>query len=102
LEIAKQIKAALISNRIAYKEAFNRFDVNQDGFLSFSEFSNGIDTIMTLSIPVKEKFFGFMDKNEIGLVDYKNFLDIIQSSAAKDLKKNNITDSFDWENSIIE
>ena len=45
LEIAKQIKAALISNRIAYKEAFNRFDVNQDGFLSFSEFSKSYELL---------------------------------------------------------
>ncbi len=38
-EIAKQIKNALITAKIAYKEAFNRFDNNGDGFLSFSEFS---------------------------------------------------------------
>lgn len=102
IEIVKQIKAALITQRIAYKEAFNRFDINQDGFLSFAEFSNGIDSIMSLSLPVKEKFFAVMDKNKIGLVDYPNFLEVIQASSADKIKRNEVSDSFDWENSIIE
>ncbi len=38
-EICKQIRTALINKKIAYREAFNRFDQNKDGFLSFSEFS---------------------------------------------------------------
>jgi Ca2+-binding EF-hand superfamily protein len=39
IEVAKQIRTALINKKIAYKEAFNRFDGNKDGFLSFAEFS---------------------------------------------------------------
>lgn len=57
---------------------------------------------MSLSLPVKEKFFAVMDKNKIGLVDYPNFLQVIQASAADKIKANGFTDSFDWENSIIE
>jgi len=57
---------------------------------------------MTLSLPVKEKFFAFMDKNQIGLIDYPTFLDIMQTSSVNHLKKNNLSDNFDWENSIIE
>jgi Ca2+-binding EF-hand superfamily protein len=102
LEIAKQIKAAMIVAKIAYREAFNRFDSNGNGFISFSEFSQGIDKIMTLSLPVKEKFFSFMDKKHIGVVDYPTFLEVIQSSAVADIKRNNFTDSFDWENSIVD
>ena len=37
-EVAKQIRTALIDKKIAYREAFNRFDENKDGFLSLSEF----------------------------------------------------------------
>lgn len=101
-EIAKQIKAALIQQRIAYKEAFNRFDTNKDGFLSFTEFSKGLDTVMSLSLPVKEKLFAFLDKNQIGMVDYPSFLDIMQCTTAAKMKKDGLSDSFDWENSIIE
>lgn len=85
-----------------FKEAFNRFDSNRDGFLSFSEFSQGIDSVMMMSQPIKEKFFAFMDKNQIGLIDYQNFLDVIQANSASDIKRNNIKDSFDWEDSVIE
>lgn len=67
----------MIDKKIAYREAFNRFDENKDGFLSYSEFSNGIDRILTLSVPIKEKMFALMDKNKIGLVDYPNFIEVI-------------------------
>ena len=92
----------MINSKIAYREAFNRFDQNQDGLLSFSEFSSGLDKIISFSLPVKEKFFSFMDKKKIGLVDYDTFLSVIQASQAKDIARNNFTDSFDWENSVIE
>lgn len=102
-EIAKQIRSALIGQKIAYREAFNRFDSNKDGFLSFGEFSTGLDKVMTLSIPIKEKLFAIMDKHKIGLIDYPNFLEVIQQSSAN-LKKNSHVseDNFDWENQIIE
>lgn len=57
---------------------------------------------MTLSEPVKEKLFALMDKNEIGLVDYPNFLEVIQLSSANKLKQGNLNDNFDWENGIID
>ena len=98
LDIAKQIKNAMINAKIAYREAFNRFDSNGDGFLSFSEFSSGLDKIMSLSLPIKEKFFSFMDKKKIGLIDYDTFLAVIQASSVKNIARNNFTDSFDWEN----
>ena len=83
-------------------EAFNRFDANKDGFLSFTEFSQGIDKIITLSMAIKEKLFALMDRNQIGLVDYPNFLEIITMSSAKKLNKGDIGDNFDWENGVIE
>jgi Ca2+-binding EF-hand superfamily protein len=76
-EILNQIRTALTSQKIAYREAFNRFDTNKDGFLSFSEFSNGIDKVLTLSEPIKEKLFALMDERQMGLVDYPRFLEVI-------------------------
>lgn len=44
-----------------------------------------------------------MDKNEIGLVDYPNFLEVINLSSAYKLNKNGgLNDNFDWENDVIE
>ena len=62
---------------MSYKAAFTKFDENKDGFLSFGEFTSGIDSVMTLSTPIKEKLFALMDKNKIGLVDYDSFLEVI-------------------------
>jgi len=92
----------MINKKIAYREVFNRFDTNKDGFLSFSEFTEGMNDILTLSDPVKEKLFSLMDKNNIGLVDYPNFLEVIQMSTAMDSSKRNMEDNFDWENKVID
>ena len=43
-----------------------------------------------------------MDKKKIGLVDYDIFLSVIQAQSVQNIARNNFTDSFDWENSIIE
>jgi Ca2+-binding EF-hand superfamily protein len=96
------LREAMVSQKVAYREAFNRFDTNKDGFLSFSEFSEGIDKILTLSAPIKEKVFSLMDMNKIGLVDYPHFLEVIQLSSAKKLSKGDGGDNFDWEEGVIE
>jgi Ca2+-binding EF-hand superfamily protein len=70
--------------------------------LSYSEFSTGINKIITLSEPIKEKLFALMDSNEIGLVDYPNFLEVIQMSNANKLKRNGVKDNFEWEEGIID
>ena len=43
-----------------------------------------------------------MDKKKIGLVDYETFLSVIQAQSVQNIARNNFTDGFDWENSIIE
>ena len=40
---------------------FSLIDKDQDGFINLDEWSEGIDTIMTLTPFVKEKFFNYMD-----------------------------------------
>lgn len=100
--MSKQIREALIAKKVAYREAFNRFDKNKDGFLNYAEFSQGIETILKLSEPVKEKVFAFMDKSSLGMVDYPNFLDFIQITGANSISTQKTTDNFDWEEKIIE
>lgn len=51
---------------------------------------------------MKEKLFGLMDKNSIGLVDYPSFLEVINLSSANRLSKGHLNDNFDWENNIID
>lgn len=58
------------------------FDTNGDGFVSFVEFSNGMDKIIELSQPIKEKLFAMMDKSKMGLVDKETFIQVIQMTGA--------------------
>ena len=51
---------------------------------------------------MKEKLFALMDKNQIGLVDYPNFLEVINLSSAYKLSNGNMGDNFDWENEVID
>lgn len=67
-----------------------------------TEFSVGIDKILTLSVPIKEKIFALMDKNEVGLVDYPNFLEVINLKPSLKKNKGAYKDNFDWENDVIE
>jgi len=101
-EICKQIRDALQTQRIANREAFNRFDDNKDNFLSFAEFSEGLDKVIVLSGPVKEKLFALMDKQGMGLVDYPNFLEVLQLSTASKGVSSGVEDNFNWEQEVLQ
>lgn len=53
-EVVKVIKDALILKQISYRSLFVKLDSNGNGLLSFAEFSNGIDQIVSLSPVVKQ------------------------------------------------
>jgi len=48
-------------------------DSNGDGFVSFSEFEENIDTIIKLSSSAKEGLFAYFDHLKIGMFDYPRF-----------------------------
>ena len=43
-----------------------------------------------------------MDKQQIGLVDYPSFLQVIEISSAKPIQSSGLSDNFDWEQGVIE
>lgn len=53
-EVVKVIKDALILKQISYRSLFVKLDSNGNGLLSFAEFSNGMDQIVSLSPVVKQ------------------------------------------------
>ena len=77
LQVIGTIKEALIAKGISFRELFAKLDANNDEFLTFAEFSENIDPIVKLSPYIKEKLFALMDSNQIGMVDYENFLNTI-------------------------
>lgn len=71
MELVKQIRTALGQKRMQYREAFTKFDLDNDGMVSFAEFNRGMQDVCPLSVPIKEQLFILMDKNNTGLISYE-------------------------------
>ena len=69
--VCKQIKDALGLKRMQYRDAFNKFDLDKDGMVSFAEFNRGMVDVVELSVPIKEQIYTLMDKNNTGLISYE-------------------------------
>jgi len=37
-----------------YRDAFNKFDLDKDGMVSFAELNRGMADVVDLSVPIKE------------------------------------------------
>lgn len=94
LAVCKQIREALGVKRMQYRDAFDKFDLDRDGMVSFAEFNRGLADVLSLSVPVKEQLYTLMDKNKTGLISYDQFLDVLR---LENLDKNTVEDNFDWE-----
>jgi len=98
IEVCKQIRDALATRKLQYREVFDLFDQNKDNMVSYAEFSRGLIQIIPLSQPVMEQLYALMDKNNIGLITYNQFLEVLR---LQKIDKQSIEDSFDWEYSVI-
>ena len=100
INIAREIRQMLAKKRISMREAFLRLDKKKAGLISFTAFSTGLDSILSLSQAVKEKLFARMDVLNIGLVSYDNFLEVLRQTTATQ-KRDTVIDSFAWEERIL-
>ena len=92
--VCKQIRDALGLKRMQFRDAFNKFDLDKDGMVSFAEFNRGMVDVLELSVPVKEQIYTLMDKNNMGLISYEQFLDVLR---LENFEKETTEDNFDWE-----
>ena len=77
-----------------YRDAFNKFDLDKDGMVSFAELNRGMADVVDLSVPIKEQLYTLMDKNNTGLISYEQFLDVLK---LENFDKQAVEDNFDWE-----
>ena len=96
--VCKQIRDALGVKRMQYRDAFEKFDLDKDGMVSFAEFNRGMADVVDLSVPIKEQIYTLMDKNNTGLISYDQFLDVLR---LEKFEKGAVEDNFDWENDTI-
>ena len=99
LAICKQIREALGLKKMQFRDAFNKFDIDHDGMVSFAEFNRGMNDVCNLSVPIKEQIYTLMDKNNTGLISYDQFLEVLRQ---ENLDKASVEDNFDWEQGVIE
>jgi Ca2+-binding EF-hand superfamily protein len=65
--------------QISYRTAFDNFDLNKDGMVSFAELQRGLQSICPMSQPVLEQLYALMDHQKIGLVSYEAFLAVLKN-----------------------
>lgn len=69
-------------------------DQNQDDMVSYAEFCRGMGELVQVALPVLEQIYSLMDKDQVGLITYQQFLNVIKHT---DLEKPTRKDNFDWE-----
>jgi len=99
LEVCKLIRDAMAVKKLQYRDCFDKFDLDKDGMVSYAEFQRGLDDILKLSQPIKEQLYALMDKDNIGLISYDQFLEVLR---LQNIDKKAIEDNFDWENEVID
>ena len=80
--VLRDLRNILNRKRISFYDLFNSIDKNQTGFITINDFNVGIDKVMKLSQPIKDGFFAYMDTEKLGIVNYDDFLKVMQRSVA--------------------
>ena len=99
-ELSAKLRQACMEEGISSREAFHQYDKNKDGFLSFAELNDGLDSLTDISQFLKEKLFAMMDIHSTGLIPIEGFVGILEEG--KIAKGGSKTDGFEWENEIIQ
>ncbi len=76
-EILREIRQALHDKKLTYNRFYQQLDKNGDGLISVDEFLRELNSIITLALPIRQKLFAYFDKTNIGMVDYKTFLSVL-------------------------
>lgn len=63
---------------MSIQKAYQIFDEDGDGFITFTEFNKGLDTWVTLSFLAKQALFNYLDVLNIGMFDYKRWENVLK------------------------
>ena len=98
--VLRNLRNAIASRNISFREFFTKLDENKDGMISFDEFDSGLKKIVDFSKNTVRGLFAYMDRNQIGMIDFNNFLKVMKKSVLDNLDEKN-DDNFDWQVDII-
>ena len=97
--VLKDIRSALVNQKISFSDAFRVFDSKNLGVLTAKQFSDGLSKYIELSEPVKNGLFALIDKLGTGLITIQGFLAVLKDS---NLEPKPSKDSWTWENDTID
>jgi len=98
--ILRDLRHELNRKKISFYDFARKIDVLQTGFITINDFCKGIDKILKLSQPVKDGFFAYIDTENIGIISYQDFINVLKRSVVD--KPVDVTeDSFDWQVEIL-
>ncbi|OMJ86438.1 hypothetical protein SteCoe_12017 [Stentor coeruleus] len=98
-DLIKDIRHALVQQKVNYYDAFQTFDTENLGVLSAKQFSEGLAKFIDLSEPIKHGLFAVIDKLGTGLITLESFLSVLKDN---DIEPKPHKDSWNWENDTIE
>lgn len=98
--VLRNLRNAIASRNISFREFFTKLDENKDGMISFDEFDAGLKKLVDFSKNTVRGLFAYMDRNQIGMIDFNNFLKVMKKSVLDNLEEK-AEDNFDWQVDII-
>lgn len=98
--ILRDLRQTLSKKKISFYDFFQMIDVTRTGFVTINDFCTGIDKVMKLSKPIKDGFFAYIDRENIGIINYEDFVKVLKRSIV-DKPSEVSEDNFDWQNQII-
>ena len=98
--VLRTLRTAIASRNLSFREFFTKLDENKDGMVSFEEFAQGIKAVAGFSKATVKGLFAYMDRGQIGMVDFSSFLKVMKKSVLDSLE-DKAEDNFDWQLDII-
>lgn len=88
----------MVSKKMSVSKVFKICDVNNAGMINLAQFSKGINSITSISVPLLEKIFNIMDRNKIGIIDLAKFKKVINIEVPAQIPRagDQVEDGFDW------
>ena len=77
MEICKHIRDGIKAKRSSIVGCWNLIDSTKVGMINFGQFIKGVNNIIPVAGPILEKLFSLMDSNNIGVIDFEKFKNIL-------------------------
>ncbi|EGR32802.1 hypothetical protein IMG5_070330 [Ichthyophthirius multifiliis] len=110
-DILRELRQILYLKKMSFYNFFKLLDGNKDDFITINDFQNNIGLVIKLNKEDRDGLFAFMDKQKIGMIDYKTFIDTMnlttldlqqqQEQREFNLKAMKKEDDWEWTKDVL-